>query len=74
MDLKQLGYFLQVVDSGSFSGAAAVLMLAQPTLSRQVALLEGELGQRLLTRNGRGVEPTEAGIALHAHASWRSSG
>jgi LysR family nitrogen assimilation transcriptional regulator len=56
------------VDSGSFSGAAAVLMLAQPTLSRQVALLEGELGQRLLTRNGRGVEPTEAGIALHAHA------
>ena len=68
MDLRQLGYFVRVVDAGSFSGAGAVLMLAQPTLSRQVALLEGELGQRLLTRTGRGVEPTEAGIVLLGHA------
>lgn len=68
MDLRQLGYFVQVVETGSFSGAAAVLMLAQPTLSRQVALLEAELGQRLLVRNGRGVAPTEAGAVLHEHA------
>ena len=68
MDLKQLSYFIQIVEAGSFSGAAAVLMLAQPTLSRQVALLEREFSQRLLTRTGRGVEPTQAGLALLGHA------
>jgi LysR family nitrogen assimilation transcriptional regulator len=68
MDLRQLEYFVHVVESGSFSRAAVVLNLAQPSLSRQVALLEGELGQRLLVRTGRGVTPTEAGGALLAHA------
>jgi LysR family nitrogen assimilation transcriptional regulator len=68
MDLRQLEYFVHVVESGSFSRAAVALNLAQPSLSRQVALLEGELGQRLLVRTGRGVTPTEAGGALLAHA------
>ena len=68
MDLRQLSYFVRVVEARSFSGAAAMLMLAQPTLSRQVGLLEKEFGQRLLTRTGRGVEPTEAGLALFGHA------
>jgi LysR family nitrogen assimilation transcriptional regulator len=68
MDLRQLEYFLQVVDAGSFSRAAVVLNLAQPTLSRQVALLEADLGQRLLVRTGRGAAPTEAGEALLVHA------
>ena len=68
MDLKQLEYFLQVCELGSFSKAGVHLNLAQPSISRQVALLETELGQRLLERNGRGVAPTAAGMALLAHA------
>ncbi|WP_332752424.1 LysR family transcriptional regulator [Hydrogenophaga sp.] len=68
MDLKQLGYFVEVCETGSFSKAGVRLNLAQPSVSRQVALLEAELGQRLLERNGRGVQPTEAGHALLTHA------
>lgn len=68
MDLRQLEYFVAVVEQGSFSRAAAALNLAQPSVSRQIALLEEELGQRLLERTGRGVTPTEAGQTLLAHA------
>jgi len=68
MDLRKLEYFVAVADAGSFSAAAVVLNLAQPTLSRQIGLLEADLGQRLLTRTGRGVSPTEAGDALLVHA------
>lgn len=68
MDLKQLDYFVSVCESGSFSRAAVRLNLSQPSISRQVALLETELGQRLMERNGRGVQPTPAGHALLAHA------
>lgn len=68
MELKSLAYFVGVVDAGSFSAAAVVLNLTQPTLSRQIALLESGLGQRLLVRTGRGVTPTEAGEALLVHA------
>jgi len=68
MDLTRLRYFAAVADARSFSRAAALLHLTQPSLSRQVQLLEGELGQRLLERNGRGVAVTEAGAALLVHA------
>src|SRR5258706_15179981 len=68
MDLARLQYFVAVVEPGSFSRAAAALHLTQPSLSRQVQLLEAELGQRLLERHGRGVVPTDAGTALLAHA------
>jgi LysR family nitrogen assimilation transcriptional regulator len=68
MDLKQLDYFVSVADCGSFSRAAVAHNLAQPSLSRQVALLEEEMGQRLLERTGRGVVLTEAGRAMLAHA------
>ncbi len=68
MDLRQLEYFVAVTEQGSFSRAAATLNLAQPSVSRQIALLEEELGQRLLERTGRGVTPTPAGHALLAHA------
>ncbi|MEH3085663.1 MAG: LysR substrate-binding domain-containing protein [Xylophilus ampelinus] len=68
MDLGRLGYFVGVAEAGSFSRAAAALALSQPALSRQVQLLEEELGQRLLVRTGRGVDPTESGLALLAHA------
>jgi LysR family nitrogen assimilation transcriptional regulator len=68
MDLQQLERFVHVVEAGSFSRAAVVMNLAQPTLSRQVALLEKDLGQRLLVRTGRGATPTDAGLALLVHA------
>ena len=67
MDLKQIGYFVRVAELGSFTRASAALGIAQPALSRQVRLLEVELRQSLLTRNGRGASPTEAGRLLLAH-------
>lgn len=68
MDLMRLQYFVAVAEAGSFSRAAAALHLSQPALSRQVLLLEEEVGQRLLERTGRGAQLTEAGVALLAHA------
>ena len=68
MDLKQLEYFVRVAELGSFTRAAIALDIAQPALSRQVRLLEVELRQTLLTRNGRGAVPTEAGKLLLAHS------
>jgi len=68
MELKQLGYFVHVVDLGGFSRAARVLGVAQPALSRHVRSLELELRQSLLLRNGRGATPTEAGKRLLEHA------
>ena len=67
MDLKQLEYFVRVAELGSFTRAAVALDIAQPALSRQVRLLEVELRQSLLTRNGRGALPTEAGKLLLEH-------
>ncbi len=68
MDLKQLEYFVNVVDFGGFSRAARLLGVAQPAISRQVRSLEVELRQSLLVRNGRGATPTEAGKRLLEHA------
>ena len=67
MDLKQLEYFVRVAELGSFTRAAQALGVAQPALSRQVRLLEVELRQNLLDRNGRGATPTEAGQLLLEH-------
>lgn len=67
MDLKQLEYFVRVAELGSFTKAAVALDVAQPALSRQVRLLEVELRQNLLTRNGRGAVATEAGKLLLEH-------
>jgi LysR family nitrogen assimilation transcriptional regulator len=66
--LRRLEYFVAVAEASSFSKGAAALHMSQPALSQQVALLERETGQRLFTRNGRGVEPTDAGLALLVHA------
>ena len=68
MTLQQLQYFLGAFRHGSFSAAAEELHLAQPSLSEQVRRLEAELGVRLFHRVGRGLTPTEAGIALRPHA------
>jgi LysR family transcriptional regulator, nitrogen assimilation regulatory protein len=67
MDLKQIEYFVRVAELGSFTRASAMLNIAQPALSRQVRLLEVELRQSLLVRNGRGATPTEAGSMLLEH-------
>lgn len=67
MDLKQLEYFVRVAELGSFTRASIALDIAQPALSRQIRLLEVELRQSLLTRNGRGALPTEAGNLLLKH-------
>jgi DNA-binding transcriptional LysR family regulator len=68
LTLQQLQYFLAAFRHGSFSAAAEELHLAQPSLSEQVRRLEAELGVRLFQRVGRGLTPTEAGVALRPHA------
>ena len=67
MNLRQLEFFVRVAELGSFTRAAIALDVAQPALSRQVRLLEVELRQNLLVRNGRGALPTEAGKLLLEH-------
>jgi LysR family transcriptional regulator, nitrogen assimilation regulatory protein len=67
MDLKQIEYFVRVAELGSFTRASSALNIAQPALSRQIRLLEVELRQNLLIRNGRGATPTEAGKLLMEH-------
>ena len=61
MDFRQIRYFLEVADTGSFNEAASRLHISQSSLSRRVRDLEMELGTRLLDRNARGTCPTEAG-------------
>ncbi len=67
MNLRQIEYFIQVAELGSFSKAALRLDIAQPALSRQVRALETGLRETLLLRNGRGVTLTDAGKRLLEH-------
>jgi DNA-binding transcriptional LysR family regulator len=69
IDLKRLRYFVAVCKHGGFSHAAGVIGVAQPALTRQVQLLERQVGLKLITRNGRGVQPTEEGRFLFARSS-----
>ncbi|MFI9510981.1 LysR family transcriptional regulator [Nocardia sp. NPDC052566] len=64
MELRQLRYFVTVVEEANFTRAAARLHLAQPGLSAQIRQLERELGQQLLDRGGRTITLTEAGAAV----------
>ena len=68
MELRTLKYFLAVLEEGNISNAAKALHLTQPTLSRQLASLEDELGRQLYTRTHKGIQLTEAGIILQRHA------
>jgi DNA-binding transcriptional LysR family regulator len=68
MDTRQLAAFCAVVEKSSFSQAAEKLGVTQPAVSLQVRSLEERLGQKLLDRSGRRVEPTEAGLRLYRNA------
>ncbi len=68
MDSRRLRYFVQIVDSGSITRAAALSGVAQPALSQQLAILENELKVKLLDRSVSGVTPTSAGRVLYARA------
>lgn len=69
MDLRQLRSFMAVVELGSLNRAAQKLRVAQPALSRHIALLEREVGVKLLQRHPRGSTATAAGKVLAAHAA-----
>ncbi|MEZ7912244.1 MAG: LysR substrate-binding domain-containing protein [Propionivibrio sp.] len=64
MELRQLRYFVRVVELGGMGRAAAELGLGTSALSQQISRLEGELAARLLRRTATGVVPTEAGLAF----------
>lgn len=68
MDIRILRYFLMVAKEQSFTKAAEQLHITQPTLSRQLAALEEELGTDLLVRGSRSITLTEAGILLKRRA------
>ncbi|MBB6013824.1 LysR family nitrogen assimilation transcriptional regulator [Aquamicrobium lusatiense] len=68
MDIRQLRYFIAIVEQGSFSRAAQILHIAQPALSLHVRNIEADLGTQLLFRSPQGVVPTEAGEILLRNA------
>ena len=68
MELRVLHYFLTVAQEQSFTKAAEQLHITQPTLSRQLASLEEELGTVLLDRSGHSITLTESGILLKRRA------
>jgi DNA-binding transcriptional LysR family regulator len=69
MDLNRAAVFVRVVDEGGFTAAARALRLPKSSVSRSVALLEEELGARLLQRSTRRLRLTEAGSAFYERAS-----
>ena len=68
MDLRVLRYFLMVAKEQSFTKAARQLNITQPTLSRQLAALEEELGVRLFDRGGHSITLTSEGQLLKRRA------
>lgn len=64
MNLRQLRYFLEIAQLRSFTRAAEVLHIAQPALSRQIRMIEEDLGTPLFNRYDRGVTLTETGELL----------
>jgi len=68
MELHQLRYFCAVAATGSFTGAAELEGISQPSLSQQIRKLEQTVGAPLFTRLGRRIQLTAAGEALHEHA------
>lgn len=69
MDLKRLRYFCVIVEQGSISKAARLLNISQPPLSKRLQELEDEIGTALVSRNGTGIAPTEAGMVFYLRAT-----
>jgi len=69
VDLRLLRYFIAVCETGTLHGAAALVHVAQPSLSRQIRRLEQDLGFALFERSARGLSPTAAGRAFLPVAS-----
>ena len=67
-DIRRLALLLEVVEQGSITAAAELMMYTPSAVSQQLRKLEQEVGQPLLTRRSRGVVPTEAGQVLAGHA------
>ena len=65
MTIRQLEYFCATAEEGSVSAAARRLHVAQPPISRQIALLEEEFGTTLFRRGNKGMKLTEAGNRLY---------
>lgn len=68
MDMRQLSYFVQVVEKGGYSSAARALFVTQPTLSRAVRDLEAGLGVQLIRNVGKHITVTEHGQYLYEKA------
>ncbi len=68
MEIKQIQYFLSVVETGSFSAGADELYISQSSLSKQIIALEKTLDVQLFDRSKRQVTLTDAGKAFHKHA------
>ncbi len=68
MDLKQLEYFVAVINEGNISAAAKRLHMSQPPLSNHMKLLENEIGCVLFERGSRHIKLTEAGRILYNKA------
>jgi DNA-binding transcriptional LysR family regulator len=68
MDIRQLRYFIAIVEERQITAAARRLHIAQPPLSQQLRLLEKELGVKLVERTGKQLEITEAGNILYKRA------
>lgn len=69
MDLRQLGYFLSIAEHGGFAAAARARYISQSALTRQIQLLEEEIGVKLLERSSRGIVLTHAGEVLRDRAA-----
>jgi len=65
MDLRQLNYFITIVEEGQITKAAKKLHMAQPPLSQQLKMMEEELNCKLLDRNGRTLDMTGPGKVLY---------
>src|SRR3954447_4649092 len=70
MELRQLRYFVAVVETGAVSRAAEMLHIVQPAVSQQLAHLEAELDTKLLIRSSKGAAPNDAGRAFYEHAKF----
>ncbi|ECJ0897712.1 tricarballylate utilization LysR family transcriptional regulator TcuR [Salmonella enterica subsp. enterica] len=68
MELRQLRYFVRIIETGSMGSAAQDLDIGVSALSQQMSRLENELAIRLLQRTSRGVAPTNAGLAFYSQA------